>query len=82
MALNIKSAETERKVRILAQRTGETITQAIDRAVDDRLRLVGGTDDADARLARWNATLAKYHPVPGASAGWKEEFYDEFGLPR
>jgi antitoxin VapB len=37
MALNIKSAETDRLVRELAALTGESITEAVTRAVELRL---------------------------------------------
>jgi antitoxin VapB len=38
MALNIKSAETDRLVRELAALTGESITEAVTRAVELRLQ--------------------------------------------
>ena len=38
MALSIKSAEVERKVRKLAAATGESITAAISIAVDEQLK--------------------------------------------
>ena len=37
MGILIKRAETEEKIRELAARTGETITDAVDRAIDERL---------------------------------------------
>ncbi|MEA2981717.1 MAG: hypothetical protein QOF09_3540, partial [Alphaproteobacteria bacterium] len=37
MGVFIKKPEAEAKIRELAARTGETITEAIERAVDDRL---------------------------------------------
>jgi hypothetical protein len=38
VALNIKSAETERVVRELAKRTGLSIAQAVHQAAEDELR--------------------------------------------
>jgi antitoxin VapB len=38
MALNIRNAETERLVAELASITGETKSEAVRRAVEDRLR--------------------------------------------
>ena len=38
MALNIRNAETERLAAELAAMTGETKSEAVRRAVDDRLR--------------------------------------------
>jgi antitoxin VapB len=45
MALSIKDPETERLARTLAERTGESITLATRRALEERLRRVG----SDAR---------------------------------
>ncbi len=50
MALNIKSAETERVVRELARRTGLSITQAVHQAAEEKLRAMAV--DHEARLAR------------------------------
>ena len=38
MALNIKDRETEEVVRLLAQRTGLSITEAVKQAAADKLR--------------------------------------------
>lgn len=37
MGVIIKNEATEAKIRKLAKRTGETLTQAVERAVDERL---------------------------------------------
>ncbi|MFZ5783183.1 MAG: type II toxin-antitoxin system VapB family antitoxin [Pseudomonadota bacterium] len=50
MALNIKSSETERVVRELARRTGLSITEAVHRAAEEKLRLLDAA--RDARLGR------------------------------
>jgi len=42
MALNIRDPETERLARDLARLTGENITTATMRAIEERLRRVGG----------------------------------------
>ena len=54
MPLSIKDQETERLARMLAKRTGETITVAIRRALQERLRRVG----SDARKAALLEDLA------------------------
>lgn len=41
MALNIKSAEADRLARLLAARTGETITEAVTLALAERLERQG-----------------------------------------
>jgi antitoxin VapB len=50
MALNIKSAETERVVRELAKRTGLSITEAVHQAAAEKLRAMAA--DQEGRLAR------------------------------
>jgi antitoxin VapB len=42
MVLSIKDAETERLACALAERTGESLTLATRRALEERLRRVGG----------------------------------------
>jgi antitoxin VapB len=43
MPISIKDPETERLVRDLAKRTGESITIATKRAIEERLHRVSGT---------------------------------------
>ena len=43
MALSIKDPETERLARALAKRTGESLTIATRRALEERLRRIGAT---------------------------------------
>ena len=50
MALNIKSRETERIVRELAKRTGQSITETVHQAAAEKLRAIEA--DREARLAR------------------------------
>lgn len=52
MALNIKSAEVERLATEVARLTGESKTEAIRRALDERRRRLKGTrpDDRRARV--------------------------------
>ncbi len=40
MAVLIRAERVERKIRELAQRTGEGLTEAVEKAVDDRLVLL------------------------------------------
>ncbi len=54
MALSIKDLETERLARTLAALTGETITVATRRALEERLRRIG----SDARKAALLEDLA------------------------
>ena len=58
MALNIKSAEVERLAAEVARLTGESKTEAIRRALDERRRRLKGTS-AGGRRARVLTFLKK-----------------------
>jgi antitoxin VapB len=81
MALNIKSAETERLAREVAALTGDTITEAVRKALELRLEQARAERAAEkerkrADLRTFQEQLAKklagrrFAPIP-------KEFYDE-----
>jgi antitoxin VapB len=84
MALSIKDPETEQLARNLAQLTGESITTATKRAIEERLRRLGAhsrkaallEDLADIRR-RWSALPILDDRTPEDILG-----YDAHGLPR
>jgi antitoxin VapB len=49
MALNLKNAEVERLAAAVAQLTGESKTEAIRRALDERRQRLSQTSSADRR---------------------------------
>ena len=84
MALSIKDPETERLARNLAQLTGESITTATRRAIEERLRRLGGKSRRAALLEdmveirrRWSEMAVVDRRTPEEILG-----YDEHGLPR
>ena len=84
MALSIKDPETERLARKLAERTGESITVATRRALEERLRRIGSEarkaallEDLEAIQRRWNALPVLDNRTPEEIVG-----YDDDGLPR
>lgn len=83
MALNIKDPDTDRLARELAALTGESITTAARRAIEERLERVRGraiaaakTDDLVAIIARGRARAMLDPRTPDAVVG-----YDDDGLP-
>ena len=83
MALSIKDPRTEQLARALAERTGESITTATRRALEERLRRVGSDarkaallDDMAASRRRWSAL-----PVLDSRSADEIIGYDENGLP-
>jgi antitoxin VapB len=84
MPLSIKDPETERLARALAERTGESLTVATRRALEERLRRVGDDtrkaallDDLAASRRRWSAMA-----VLDARSAEDIIGYDANGLPR
>ncbi len=83
MPLNIKDPSTEKSVRELAASTGEGVTAAIRRAVEERLQRVrrdrGGRSVRDELLA----IGAHCSALPDLDPRPAEDIlgYDEHGLP-
>lgn len=84
MALSIKDPETERLARTLAQLTGENITMATKRAIEERLRRVGGPSRRATLLEDMAEIRRRWSEMPVADDRTPEEIlgYDEHGLPR
>lgn len=84
MALSIKDLETETLARELARRTGESITEATRRALEDRLRRVVGARRAPMLLEDLAAIRKRVAALPVLDRRSPDEIlgYDEDGLPR
>lgn len=85
MGVFIKKPEAEAKIRELAARTGESLTEAIERSVEERLARLGprkkkGRIDR-AKLAE---VLAYFDSLPVDDPRSPDEIigYDENGVPR
>lgn len=92
--LNIKNPRTVELASELARRTGESVTAAVTRAIEDRLERTQPAPrfSPEEREARIAAVLAigdevrRWHdersiPIP-TQAEMDAEMYDEDGLPR
>ncbi len=83
MGISIKNDRTERLARELARETGESLTTAITRALEERLaRLEDRRSPAD-RLALARAVLRRMDALPVVDSRSADEIlgYDEHGLP-
>jgi antitoxin VapB len=84
MALNIRNAEAERLAAELAKQTGETKTEAVTKALRDRLARVR-RQRSRRRLADELEVIAEHCaslPVIDARSADEILGYDERGLPR
>jgi antitoxin VapB len=84
MPLSIKNRETERLARQLAKRTGETLTDAILKAVQERLQRVTGRRRPAGLADQLDEIAKRCAALPVLDARSENEIlgYDEKGLPR
>lgn len=85
MAMSIKNPEVTRLARELADQTGETLTDAIGKAVAERLaRLAADADSVDARVASLLAIgsrIADRLPDHLRDGDPTDSLYDDQGRP-
>ncbi|HEY1836901.1 MAG TPA: type II toxin-antitoxin system VapB family antitoxin [Rhizomicrobium sp.] len=87
MALHLSNSRTDKLARKLARETGESLTEAINRALEERLDRVGKKKAADVEKFVADLTaIAKratgLRKLKKSSRELIEELYDEDGLPR
>ena len=84
MSLNIKSEQAHRLARELAQLTGESMTAAVQKAVEERLERVrrGKKSSLAERLLRFGKECAPLWKEPYRSMEHGHLLYDEKGLPK
>jgi len=84
MGLNIKNEKTHRRVRELARATGESMTAAVDKAVQERLERVRRNKKGSLaeRLLRIGRECAAHMKEPYLSIDHGKMLYDEKGLPK
>jgi antitoxin VapB len=83
MGLSIKSIETEDLAREIAARTGESLTRAIQRALEERLERLNNNRRSEALTEQIDDILQRVDAMPDLDARTPEEIigYDENGLP-
>lgn len=83
MAISIKDPETDRLARALAAVTGESLTEAIRRALHERLERESQRTrkGIDAEVRRIQERVARL-PILDARPADQILGYDEHGLPR
>ncbi|MGA2020871.1 MAG: type II toxin-antitoxin system VapB family antitoxin [Candidatus Sulfotelmatobacter sp.] len=83
MALSIKSIETEHLAREIAAKTGESLTGAIQKALEERLERLNNNRRSQALAAQIDDILQRVDAMPDLDARTPDEIigYDEDGLP-
>jgi antitoxin VapB len=84
MALSIKSQETERLAREIAAKTGESLTGAIQKALEERLERLKHQRRSKILATQLEDILSRVDQLPILDSRPADEIvgYDEQGLPR
>ena len=84
MAISIKSIETERLAREVAAKTGESLTGAIQRALEERLERLKQQRRSQIVAGQLEEILRRVDELPIRDYRTPDEIigYDEHGLPR
>ena len=84
MPLNIKNPEADRLVRELTQLTGESITDAVIKAMQERLERERSRRESGVLRQELRRIRERYQSLSIHDARSAEEIlgYDEAGLPR
>ena len=84
MALSIKNIEVERLARELAEKTGESLTGAIQTALQERSERLKRQRKGQILLSQLREILHRVDQLPVLDSRTPDEIigYDENGLPR
>jgi antitoxin VapB len=84
MPLSIKSLETERLVREIAAKTGESLTGAIQKALEERLERINREQRSRNLASQLGEILRRVDQLSILDTRSADEIvgYDEHGLPR
>jgi antitoxin VapB len=84
MPLSIKSIEAERLAREIASKTGESLTTAIQKALEERLERLRNQCRSQILASQLDEILRRVDQLPLLDNRTEDEIlgYDENGLPR
>ena len=84
MAMSIKSLEVERLAREVATKTGESLTGAIQKALEERLERLQAERRRQVIRTQLDDILRRVDRLPVVDSRTPDEIlgYDENGLPR
>jgi len=84
MALSIKSIEVERMAREISSKTGESLTGAIQKALEERLERLKQARRQQILKGQLEEILQRVDRLPILDSRSPDEIlgYDEHGLPR
>jgi antitoxin VapB len=81
VGLNIKSERVHELARQLAQETGLSMTEAIEKALADQLRRLHRHQEREYRFNKIREIVSKLPPPPPGITSDHSDLYDDDGLP-
>ncbi|MET3792016.1 type II toxin-antitoxin system VapB family antitoxin [Aquamicrobium terrae] len=81
MGMNIKSEKAQRLARQLAQETGQSMTAAVEQALEAELTRLHRERDVAERKRKIRQLVESFGPVPEGVTSDHSDLYDEWGLP-
>ena len=87
MPINIKNERVTEMANRLAEQTGENLTDAVGRAVEEKLERLDAERRQKEKSVRLRAWWAEYQMQARGSEEWRKwdweaDLYDERGLPK
>jgi antitoxin VapB len=84
MPLSIKNGETERLARLVARETGESLTEAIQKALQERWERLKARRRNQVLAGQVEDLLRRVDALPTIDSRPEDEIlgYDEHGMPR
>lgn len=81
MGMNIKSEKAQKLARRLADATGQSMTAAIEQALEAEIKRLETNDDLVIRKARIKEILRRSGPTPPGATSDHSDLYGDDGLP-
>ncbi|HEY5818062.1 MAG TPA: type II toxin-antitoxin system VapB family antitoxin [Mesorhizobium sp.] len=81
MGMNIKNDRVEQLARQLANETGQTLTAAIQQALEGEIARLHRERDVAERKRRIREIVKSFGPIPPGVTSDHSDLYDEWGLP-
>jgi antitoxin VapB len=82
MGMNIKSERAQRLARQLADETGQSMTAAVEQALEAEIARLHRDRDVAERKRRVREIVKSFGPVPAGITSDHSDLYDEWGLPK
>jgi antitoxin VapB len=81
MGMNIKSEAAHQMAKLLARKTGTSVTAAVEAALKEKLERLERSQDAEAKYQRIKQLVASLPPAPPGLTSDHSDLYDDDGLP-